>query len=78
MHPEKPEFESQPDPVLNTEIVLKMCEKLNKKKSLKKWLWQTRFLCEDLDYIKAEMCKFISLRTGTGFSITNKVIVIGK
>ena len=31
MHPEKPEFESQLDPVLNTAIVLKMYEKHNNK-----------------------------------------------
>ena len=31
MHPEKPDFESQPDPVLNIVIVTKMCENTNKK-----------------------------------------------
>ena len=31
MHPEKPDFESQPDPVLNIVIVTKMCENPNKK-----------------------------------------------
>ena len=29
MRPEKPEFESQSDPVLNTVIVLKICQNLN-------------------------------------------------
>ena len=36
MHHEKPEFESQPDPVLNTVIVLK-CVKKTRKKSKKKY-----------------------------------------